>query len=85
MVNFYRTCRYKNENYIFHCFEQWSNVVGESIAIGGHSAGQISMVYAIIEDGKGNIHRVEPTMITFTDDKYEEIFENCEIVEDVEE
>lgn len=85
MVNFYRTCRYKNENYIFHCFEQWSNVVGESIAIGGHSAGQISMVFAIIEDGKGNIHRVEPTMITFTDDKYEEIFENCEIVEDVEE
>lgn len=43
------------------------------------------MVFAIIEDGKGNIHRVEPTMITFTDDKYEEIFENCEIVEDVEE
>lgn len=85
MVNFYRTCRYKNENYIFHCFEQWSNVIGESPMIGGHSAGQISLVFAIIEDGKGNIHRVEPTMITFTDDKYEEIFENCEVVEDVEE
>lgn len=38
MVSFYRTCRYKNEGYIFHCFEQYSNVVGESIAIGGHSA-----------------------------------------------
>lgn len=85
MVNFYRTCKYKDENYIFHCFEQWSNVIGESPMIGGHSAGQISLVFAIIEDGKGNIHRVEPTMITFTDDKYEEIFKNCEVVEDVEE
>lgn len=74
MGNIYRTCRYENENYIFHCFEQWSNVVGESLAIGGHSAGQISLVFALIEDKKGNIHRVEPTMITFTDDKYHDYF-----------
>ena len=76
MVDFYRTCRYENENYIFHCFEQFSNVVGESIAIGGHSAGQISMVFAIIEDRKGNIYRVHPTMIKFTDNKYLDYFCN---------
>lgn len=38
-ADIYRTCRYKNEDYLFHCFEQWSNVIGESLAIGGHSAG----------------------------------------------
>lgn len=29
MVSFYRTCRYENENYLFHCFEQYSNVIGD--------------------------------------------------------
>lgn len=80
MVDFYRTCRYENENYIFHCFEQFSNVVGESIAIGGHSAGQISMVFAIIEDREGNIYRVHPTMIKFTDNKYLDYF--CDLNEE---
>lgn len=74
MEDYYRTCRYEDENYIFHCFEQWSNVIGESPMIGGHSAGQISLVFAIIEDEKGNIYRVRPTMITFTDDKYHDYF-----------
>lgn len=70
----YRTCKYEDKNYIFHCFEQWSNVIGESIMRGGHSAGQISMVCALIEDEKGNIYRVNPTEITFTDDKYHDYF-----------
>lgn len=80
MASFYRTCRYKNESYIFHCFEQYSNVVGESIAIGGHSAGQISLVFALIEDRKGNIYRVDPTAITFTDNKYFDY--DCEDMKD---
>lgn len=80
MENIYRTCRYEDENYIFHCFEQFSNVVGESILVGGHSAGQISMVFAIIEDRKGNIYRVDPTTITFTDDKFLDYF--CDLDEE---
>lgn len=80
MVSFYRTCRYENKNYLFHCFEQWSNVIGESIAIGGHSAGQISQVFALIEDKKGNIFRVDPTAIVFTDDKYLDYF--CDLDEE---
>jgi hypothetical protein len=74
MKDYYRPCECENENYIFHCFEQWSNVVGESIAIGGHSAGQISHVFALIEDEKGNIYRVDPTRVKFTDDKYHDYF-----------
>lgn len=74
MEDNFRPCRYEDKNYIFHCFEQWSNVIGESPMIGGHSAGQISNVFALIEDGKGNIYRVQPTMIEFTDNKYIDYF-----------
>lgn len=74
MENIYRTCRYENENYIFHCFEQHSYVVQPSILIGGHPGGQVSGVFAIIEDEKGNIYRVDPTTITFTDNKFSEYF-----------
>lgn len=80
MENNFRPCRYEDENYIFHCFEQWSDVIGESLAIGGHSAGQISHVFALIEDKKGNIYRVEPTMVKFTDDKYLDYF--CDLDEE---
>ena len=72
MENIYRTCRYENEKYLFHCFEQWSNVIAPSVAIGGHPGGQISQVFALIEDGKGNIYRVDPIAIKFTDDKFKE-------------
>jgi hypothetical protein len=73
-ADIYRTCRYKNEDYLFHCFEQWSNVIGESVAVGGHSAGQISLVFALIEDERGRIKRVDPTMITFTDNEFKDYF-----------
>lgn len=76
----YRTCTCEDKKYIFHCFEQWSNVIGESIARGGHSAGQISHVFALVEDEKGNIYRVEQTMVTFTDDKYHDYF--CKLDEE---
>ncbi len=78
MVSFYRTCRYENKNYLFHCFEQHSYVISPSPMIGGHPGGQVSGVFAIIEDGKGNIHRVDPTEITFTDDKFLEYFYNLD-------
>lgn len=74
MINIYRTCRYENENYLFHCLEQFSSVIGPSAAVGGHPGGQISHVFALIEDGKGNIYRVDPTMITFTDDEFSKYF-----------
>lgn len=70
MRNYFRTCRYENENHLFHGFENYSTVIGESIAVGGHPAGQISQVFALIEDGNGNIKRVDPTKIKFTDNEF---------------
>lgn len=74
MGNIYRTCRYEKKNYLFHCFEQHSYVISPSPMIGGHPGGQVSGVFAIIEDEKGNIYRVDPTTITFTDDEFSEYF-----------
>jgi hypothetical protein len=82
MEDYYRPCRYEDENYIFHCFEQNSYVISPSPMIGGHPGGQVSGVFAIIEDGKGNIYRIDPTEIVFTDNEFEEIFKHCEMVED---
>ena len=73
-ADIYRTCRYKNENYLVRCFEQFSNVVGASVAVGGHPEGQVSRVFALIEDEKGHIKRVDPTMITFTDNEFKDYF-----------
>lgn len=74
MGNHLRTCRFKNKNYLFHCFEQYANVVGASALVGGHPGGQISQVCAIIEDEKGNIFRVDPTAIVFTDNEFRNYF-----------
>lgn len=74
MRNHLRTCRFKNNNYLFHCFEQCSHVVPPSIAVGGYPAGQISQVFALIEDESGNIKRVDPTEIKFTDNEFRNYF-----------
>lgn len=74
MRNHLRTCRYEDENYLFHCFEQHANVVGASALVGGHPGGQVSKVCAIIEDEKGNIFRVDPTAIVFTDNEFRNYF-----------
>lgn len=74
MGNHLRTCRYNDENYLFHCFEYRSSVVPPSIAVGGYPAGQISQVFALIEDESGNIKRVDPTDIKFTDNEFKNYF-----------
>lgn len=78
MGNHLRTCRFKNKNYLFHCFEQYANVVGASALVGGPPGGQISQVCAIIEDEKGNIFRVDPTAIVFTDNEFNYYFSESE-------
>lgn len=47
---------------LFHCWSHRSEVVGESYLRGGHSAGQISSTFAIVE-----VHEVEPWSIRFVD------------------
>lgn len=78
MRNHLRTCRYKDENYLFHCFEQRSHIVSPSIAVGGHPGGQVSRLFALIEDEKGNIFRVDPTAIVFTDNEFNYYFSESE-------
>lgn len=78
MGNHLRTCRFKNKNYLFHCFEQYANVVGASALVGGPPGGQISQVCAIIEDEKGNIFRVDPIAIVFTDNEFNYYFSESE-------
>lgn len=33
MGNHLRTCRFKNKNYLFHCFEQHSYVIGDQLLL----------------------------------------------------
>ena len=57
---------------LFHCWSHRSEVVGESALRGGHSAGQISATFAIVEYEDGTIHEVEPTQIRFVDNAMSE-------------
>lgn len=52
---------------LFHCWTHRSEVVGESALRGGHSAGQISATFAIVEYEDGTVHEVEPWNIRFVD------------------
>ena len=57
---------------LFHCWSHRSEVVGESLLRGGHSAGQVSATFAIVEFEDGTIHEVEPTQIRFVDNAMSE-------------
>ena len=57
---------------LFHCWNFRSKVVGESYLRGGHSAGQISDTFALVEYEDGEIHEVEPTHIRFVDNAMSE-------------
>lgn len=51
----------------FHMWKQECYVVGESPLVGGHSAGQISHVTALVEREDGTICEVAPRNVRFTD------------------
>lgn len=55
---------------LFHCWEQWANVIGEPYLAGGHFAGQISQVFAIVEFENHTVGRLDPGRITFDDSDY---------------
>lgn len=57
---------------LFHCWSHRSEVVGESYLRGGHSAGQVSSTFAIVEFEDGTVHEVEPWNIRFLDNPMEE-------------
>lgn len=67
-----RTCKYKDKNYLFHCWEHYSEIIESSPMMGGHSGGVIGCTFAILEDEQGKICRVQPYEITFTDKIFRE-------------
>lgn len=52
---------------LFHCWSHRSEIVGELYLRGGHSAGQFSSTFAIVEYEDGMVHEVEPCNIRFVD------------------
>ncbi len=62
----------QNIKSLFHCWSHRSEVVGESYLRGGHSAGQVSSTFAIVEFEDGTVHEVEPWNIRFADNLMEE-------------
>lgn len=52
---------------LFHCWSHRSELVAESLLRGGHSAGQVSEIFAIVEFEDGTVHEVEPQNIRFVD------------------
>lgn len=62
----------KDVKALFHCLSHRSEVVGESFLRGGHSAGQVSSTFAIVEFEDGTVHEIEPCNIRFVDNAMRE-------------
>ena len=67
-----RTCKYKDKNYLFHCWEHYSEIIHPSPLQGAHCGGVISCTFAIVEDENGKVFRVPAYEITFTDNLFKE-------------
>lgn len=51
---------------LFHCWEQRAEVLEPAIAIGGHTGGQMSITFGIVEYEDGRVSEVYPYEIVFT-------------------
>lgn len=67
-----RPCLVNDKKALFHCWHEYSNVIDPSPLIGGHSGGQLKILFGIIEDETGQIYKVNPTEIRFIDNKIQE-------------
>lgn len=60
-----RKCSVNGKIGIFHCWEHYATVAAPSLMVGGHSGGQISQIFAIVEFPDGTVKRVEPYDVRF--------------------
>lgn len=67
-----RPCKCNGENYLFHCWEHFSEIVEPSPLVGGHCGGVVGCTFGIVEDENGKVFRVPVYEITFTDNKFRE-------------
>lgn len=58
-------CIVNEEKCLFHCWEQWSQVIEPSLMTGGHPGGQISQMFGIVEFEDGSVKRVHPYEVKF--------------------
>ena len=65
----YRPCIVGGKGALFHRWNQFCNVVGESALRGGAPAGQISFTTGIVEFTDGTVKEVRPSEIKFCDNK----------------
>lgn len=67
-----RPCLVDGKKALFHRWYEYSNVIEPSLLIGGGSGGEIKILFGIIEDESGQVRKVDPTSIRFTDNKIRE-------------
>lgn len=63
----YRPCEVDGHKAIFHKWEEYQKPLEAGLTIGSPPAGQFSRVYGIVEFETGEVERVEPFKIVFTD------------------
>lgn len=67
-----RPCLVKGEKGLFHEWEQFQEIIPPSPLVGGHNGGVIGRTLGLVEFENGEIRRIEPTMIKFTDTNFTE-------------
>ena len=67
-----RPCLVKGKPALFHMWEEHTDIIAPSPMVGGHGGGVLKCVMGIIETEEGYVVRVEPTSITFVDQKIKE-------------
>ena len=67
-----RPCKCKGENYLFHCWEHFSEIVEPSLLKLVHCCGVFCCTFVIVDDDNGIVFRVPSYEITFTDNKFRE-------------
>lgn len=70
--NEYRPCFVNDKKALFHKWNDFANTIGDSLAVGGHTAGQIKYTLGLVEYEDGTVAEVVPYDIKFTDNKMKE-------------
>ena len=75
-----RACRVHDEKAYFHKWTEVAQVNPPSNLIGGHSGGQLSQPFGIVEFANGKVELVSPEEIQFTDNPQDYVATNDEAV-----
>lgn len=62
-----RICQVEHEVGLFHCWEQYADVISPGLTVGSHPGGQYARVYGIVEF-TNDVRRVDPSKIMFIDE-----------------